>query len=262
MNDVRYDQIGHHYAQQRRADPRLLDALLELAGAPEHGPLADIGAGTLNYSCAAATRGFNVLAVEPSWRMHRQAQRCPGVQPLMGVAEALPLADNVAASVICVLAIHHFRNVGRAFAEMARVSRGPVILFTFDPRTVTQPWLADYFPSLWRASFNYFPPLGQVLATLARATGRRVYERIFPIPHDVQDGFAAAGWRRPELYLDPTVRAAMSGFALAEPDDVARGVTRLRQDLEDGNWQRRYGHLCALDAVDAGYRLLYTTAKR
>jgi hypothetical protein len=78
------------------------------------------------------------------------------------------------------------------------------------------------------------------------------------IPHDCVDGFLAAFWRRPEAYLDPGVRAGMSGFALLEQDVVDRGVARLKSDLDSGDWERRFGHIRSLDALDVCYRLLVT----
>ena len=77
-----------------------------------------------------------------------------------------------------------------------------------------------------------------------------------PVPHDCVDGFLAAYWRRPEAYLDPTVRAGMSGFALLDETVVARGVARLQSDLDSGEWDRRFGYLRRLDALDACYRLI------
>ena len=55
-----------------------------------------------------------------------------------------------------------------------------------------------------------------------------------PIPHDCQDGFLGASWRRPEAYLDPAVRGAISSFWLLDPEHVRRGVTRLADDLRSG----------------------------
>ena len=46
-----------------------------------------------------------------------------------------------------------------------------------------------------------------------------------PVPHDCNDGFAAAFWRRPRAYLDPAVRAGMSLFATAHPQVVTAGAT-------------------------------------
>ena len=60
------------------------------------------------------------------------------------------------------------------------------------------------------------------------------------------------------MYLDPKVRAGISGLALLDEGTVARGTARLRADLESGAWEERFGYLRSLDALDAGYRLLVT----
>jgi hypothetical protein len=78
----------------------------------------------------------------------------------------------------------------------------------------------------------------------------------FEIPHDFTDGFQAAFWRRPEMYLDPTVRSASSTFASLPRDKVEPGIERLRRDLASGEWQRRYGDLLSKESVDYGYRLI------
>jgi hypothetical protein len=44
----------------------------------------------------------------------------------------------------------------------------------------------------------------------------------------------------------------MSSFARI---DAEAGVARLRADLANGRWAERNGHLLALDALDAGYRV-------
>ena len=66
----------------------------------------------------------------------------------------------------------------------------------------------------------------------------------------------AAYWRRPERYLDPTVRASISGLALLPPVDIEPGMRRLADDLETGAWHERYRHLLDLDEFDAGYRIV------
>ena len=61
---------------------------------------------------------------------------------------------------------------------------------------------------------------------------------------------------RPELYLDETFRANTSGFALAEPAVVDRGVARLRDDLESGAWEEKHGQLQRQSTFDAGFRFI------
>jgi len=76
------------------------------------------------------------------------------------------------------------------------------------------------------------------------------------VPADCTDGFLAAYWRRPGEYLDPAVRAAMSGITLLDQHAVERAMRRLDRDIETGEWHERHHDLLALDAFDAGYRLV------
>jgi hypothetical protein len=76
------------------------------------------------------------------------------------------------------------------------------------------------------------------------------------IPWDCVDGFFLAWWRRPEALLDPLVRANVSVFQLLDPEEVAAGVERLRDDLRSGAWARRNAGLLELEELDLGMRLL------
>lgn len=82
------------------------------------------------------------------------------------------------------------------------------------------------------------------------------------LPYDLSDLFAAAGWRRPEIYLNSTVRAGISAFALAEPSIVELGVRQLAEDLTSGQWNAKYGDIKTLTEFDAGYRFLYAKSDR
>lgn len=77
-----------------------------------------------------------------------------------------------------------------------------------------------------------------------------------PIPHDGIDGFLCAWWRRPQAYLDPKVRAAMSSFSMV--GDVTPALARLADDLGSGVWDARFGELRNRDTIDLGYRLAAT----
>ena len=96
-----------------------------------------------------------------------------------------------------------------------------------------------------------FPPV----ATLEGSLGAiRVIP--VPVPHDCQDGFLGAFWRRPEAYLDPDVRNGISAFAQLAPEHVRRGLARLADDLRSGRWEARHGALRGRDSLDVGYRLV------
>ena len=150
-----YDEIGVGYSQSRCADGELVDKLFELLRLPRGSVVADIGAGTGNYSRGLADRGLSVKAIEPSFTMQSQATVHPQVELMTGTAEELPLPTSSVDGVICVFAFHHFSSPKKAVSEMNRVcSIGPIVFLTFDPRLIAVPWFADYFPALWDASFD------------------------------------------------------------------------------------------------------------
>jgi hypothetical protein len=133
---------------------------------------------------------------------------------------------------------------------MRRVTRGPIVLLTYDP-SFRGFWLFDYFPQLIALDEAQMPKVedyGRRLGPVGIAP--------VPIPHDCTDGFLSAYWRRPAAYLDPRVRAAMSSFwALG---DVSGALARLEADLDSGAWADRHGRLLDLDQLDCGYRLVVT----
>lgn len=237
-----YERIGRRYASTRRADPRIAAAIRAALG--DAGSVVNVGAGSGSYE----PTDLRVVPVEPSATMI--AQRPPSLpQALVGAAEELPLESQSVDAALAVLSVHHWSDRPRAFAELRRVVRRRVVVFTHDP-VAGFGWLERYFPALRTRSARRYPRLDE-FAALGPATVEAV-----PIPADCADGFTAAFWRRPEAYLDPAVRANMSTFALLEPQVVDAGVERLARDLRTGAWQRRHDGLLHLDELDIGYRVV------
>jgi SAM-dependent methyltransferase len=237
-----YDTIGVGYGSYRRPDPRIAAAILRALG--ELAPIVNVGAGTGSYEPADRP----VVAVEPSMAMirQRQARTIPVVQ---ASATHLPFRDAAFAAALAVLTIHHWPDRARGLAELARVARHRLVIVTYDP-TATGFWLVeDYFPGIGEIDRQILPSLEEV----RRAVGP-VDVRPLPIPHDCTDGFLGTYWRRPDAYLDPGVRRAISTFAKVPHLDA--GLARLQADLVDGTWARRYGHLLHQTVLDVGYRLV------
>lgn len=147
-----------------------------------------------------------------------------------------------------ILTIHHWPDKAAGLAEMRRVTRGPIVILTFDPKH--RPWLTDYLPELAALDEAQMPALSDYARWMGPVTITPV-----PVPHDCTDGFLYAYWRRPQAYLDPRIRSGSSSFWAigAAADD---GVRRLERDLESGEWARRYADVVRLEAYDAGYRLV------
>ena len=257
-----YDTIGRSYVSTRRADARIVDALVSLLGLPPGSKIADVGAGTGNYTRALADRGFSMEAVEPSAVMRGQAANHPRVRWHEGVAELIPLPDNSVQGCVSTLAIHHFKNISQALREMQRIAgNGPLVFLTFDYRQIKPLWLADYFPKLWEAAVRSLPPLQEIALEIKTSTQREIAIVPLLVPSDLTDLFLAAGWNRPHLYLDPAVRAGVSIFALGDSAEIEAGTARLQNDLDDGTWDEQYGWLRGLQEIDAGYRFFCVTPR-
>jgi SAM-dependent methyltransferase len=239
-----YDSIGRGYADVRRPDPRI-GARLH-AGLGDAATVLNVGAGAGSYE---PTDRF-VVAVEPSWAMLRQ--RVPGAAPaVQAVAGALPFGDGVFDGALALLTVHHWPDPVAGLREVRRVVAGPVVVFTFDKAVHDRQWLVtDYLPAMADLDVAHPPS-----AEIADALGGGVVEEL-PIPADCTDGFCHAWWRRPDAYLDPAVRAGISGIARLPSDVVDEGMDRLGHDLASGAWHRRHADLLARDEIDAGYRIV------
>ncbi|MEH2079955.1 MAG: class I SAM-dependent methyltransferase [Nostoc sp.] len=254
-----YNSIGKQYSKTRVPDIRIVNKLIDLLNLLKGSIIADIGAGTGGYSLALANKGFLVNAVEPSVVMQKQAVEHQQIKWFTGYAENLPIADQSVDAVVSILAIHHFSHLQKAFQEMHRIIRdGAIILLTFDIRLAQKIWLYDYFPFLWEDALRFLP-LNEQVNLIQSNTKRRVEAIPFLLPYDLSDLFAAAGWRRPELYLQPEVRAGISSFALANQDLIEQGVKLLVADLSSGEWSKKYSDIYNLTEIDIGYRFIRAT---
>ncbi len=168
--------------------------------------------------------------------------------------------DDSVQGLISTLASHHFPDLGAAAREFNRICPdGPVVLLTIDPREGEEFWFAHYFPGIYRKSFDVFPPTEKILKAMTKDTDWKTNVKKFLLPSDLSDLNMNAGWNRPEIYLDENVRYGMSGFALADPGEVAEGVDRLTSDLKTGRWDQNYGCLRTLTDFDLGFQFLTFT---
>ena len=247
-NDVMaalYDRIGKTYSGRRQSDPRIAVAINTALS--DCKSVLNVGAGTGSYE----PPGLDVVAVEPSQTMIDQrpsgSARC-----VQGSAESLPFPDGSFDAVMGVMTVHHWSDLRRGLAECKRVARKKVVFLTTDMDVFGQFWLMDYFPALIDIDRKGFPPM----SVFAEVFGNVAITNV-PIPSDCIDGFLGAYWRWPEAYLDPLVRGSISTFA-ALPD-VDAGMAALRDDVESGAWNAKYGTLRQQLHLDLGYRLVTAT---
>lgn len=221
--DVDYEASGGGYAARRRPDPRI--AALVTAALGDAATVLNVGAGAGSYE----PLDRYVAAVEPSASM--RAQRPGRLAPAIdGVAESLPFDDDAFDAAMAMVTVHQWSDHVAGLRELRRVSRGPVVVLTFDGDALGRFWLAEYAPEVIAADRRRFPAIEEVTATL----GGTAEVAVVPIPHDCVDGFGEAFYGRPERFLDPAVRAAQSGWGFLDADTEARAVERLRDPRRRG----------------------------
>ncbi len=240
---ARYERIGTTYAATRRTEPRIAARVHAALG--DARSVVNVGAGAGSYE----PTDREVIAIEPSETMAEQ--RPPHLpRAIIASAESLPLPDGCADAAMAVLTVHHWSDLALGIAEMRRVARGRVPILTLDAEATADTWMRRYAPRLLDMDAE-LPPI----ALLRELMGGAELQAI-PSPGDCADLFIETMVGRPELMLDPAVRANRFGFARMDDDAEASAVQWLRADLASGEWDRRYGELRSMPEHDGGLRLL------
>ena len=123
---AKYDSIGINYAELRKPDRRIA-RIIEQALGPARTVL-NVGAGTGAYEPA----GRRVTAVEPSHEMIRKRDPAAATA-IQACAGALPFGDGRFDASMAILTLHHWPDKAAGLREMRRVTRGRIVLLTFDP---------------------------------------------------------------------------------------------------------------------------------
>jgi SAM-dependent methyltransferase len=246
--EASYDRLGRTYAARRVTDARIAAVIDRALG--DARSVVNVGAGTGSYEPA----GREVVAVEPSAVMI--AQRPPGSAPaVQASAEALPLDDGSVDAAMAIFTDHHWSDRAAGMREMLRVARKRVVLVNMDPAWAGRFWMTrdylrcfmDLVPERYRGPGYWIHELRALLGEIEL--------RSVPVPHDCRDGFYQAYWRRPEAYLEESVRDGISVFHLLPEGKVQAALEQLRRDLDDGAWQVGHGDLLGLPELDVGLRL-------
>jgi SAM-dependent methyltransferase len=243
--DFDYERRGQGYASRRRTDPRIEAYVHEALGSAR--TVLNVGAGAGSYE---PTDRY-VVALEPSaaMRAQRPAHAAPALQ---GVAAHLPFDDKSFDAAMAMLTVHQWPDLRAGLGEIRRVTRGPVVVLTFDGDALDRFWLADYAPELMEAERRRYPTLDAI----GDALGGGATIRVVPVPRDCLDGFTEAYFARPEAFLLEDTRRSQSAWGFVDDAVQARVVERLRTDLDSGAWDERYGSWRRQDSFEGALRLV------
>ena len=238
---VNYDLLAKQYRNHRKPDPRIAARIRFYTEGARR--ILNVGSGIGSYE----PEDCDIVAVEPSNEMNARRKNSKATL-LQGVAEYLPFKDNIFDMSLAILTMHHWSDIGSGLKEMARVSKYRLLLFTWIGYG-NEFWLENYIPEIRGVDDKLFPSLEE----LERILGELSVE-IIEIPHNCCDGFMCAYWRRPEAYLDPKVRKAISTFSRVP--DITDSLDKLQTDVISGAWHKKHSHLLEKETLDLGYRLV------
>ena len=226
-----YENSGRDYSTFRQTDERIANYIYEeLSGAKT---ILNVGAGAGSYE----PPNKYIVAVEPSKAMRNRRLHMEKVPAINAKAESLPFDDNSFDASMATITIHHWSDISKGLTELRRVTKGPVIILTFDPDDLEIYWTSEYFQELIAIEKARFPTIEYIMNNL----GGLCREITIPVPLDCKDGFQEAFYGRPEAFLDKQVRQSQSAWGFISKNSEDMIVQRLRKDLETGEWDKKYG---------------------
>ncbi|WP_313197975.1 class I SAM-dependent methyltransferase [Rhizobium sp.] len=245
--DANYGVIGKGYVSYRQPDPNIADFIDRALG--EARTVLNVGAGAGSYEPVDR----QVTAVEPSASM--RAQR-PAHLPVAidAVAERLPFSDKSFDASMTTFSVHQWSDLAAGLAEMRRVTRGPVLILSCDPKTLDRSWLNDYAPEMIAVEARRYPTMGAIADALGQVDILPV-----PIPLKCTDGFGEAYYGRPEKLLEPGARLANSAWSFVDPAIEQRFAGTLSRDLTSGVWDARYSALRMQPFFEGSLRLIVSS---
>jgi hypothetical protein len=243
--DVNYDETPVDYAAIRRPEPRFAEAIRRALG--DARSVINVGAGAGSYEPTDRA----VTPVEPSaaMRAQRPAHLAPAVD---AAAENLPFDDQTFDAAMATVTVHQWKDLDRGLGEVRRVTRGPVVIMTFDPLSLREFWLTTYAPEMMSHEHGRMPSILRIADQL----GGDVHIGQLPIPSTCRDGFVEAFFSRPEALLDSRVRQAQSAWSLVSEAEQLASVGRLQAALGDGSWDEAFGHWRTAPEYPGSLRLI------
>jgi len=241
-----YNKYGQGYSGRRQTEPEIARYIDRALGSAR--TVLNVGAGSGSYEPADRY----VVAVEPSITMRRQRLQLHRTPAINATADSLPFDDGAFDAATAFLTIHHWPDMTKGLNEVRRVTRGPIVILTYDPDALDRFWNAEYFPEVVEVERQRYARMGDLIAVLG---GTCKVEEI-PVPLHCVDGFQEAFYGRPEAFLHKEVRSAMSAWGFFQPEVQEVLVQRLAGALASGEWDRKYGQLRTQPYFTGAMRLI------
>jgi len=227
-----YDKLGQKYSGHRQTEPMISEYVNKVLGNAK--TILNVGAGAGSYE---PTDRY-VVAVEPSVVMRQQRLANNKIPAINAKGDNLPFDDKSFDATMAMVTIHHWPDMDKGLKELRRVTKGQVIIMTFDPDALDNFWNVNYFPELIAVEKARYP----TIEFIKKSLGGNCEVVEVPIPLNCVDGFQEAFYGRPEAFLEKEVRLSQSAWGFLSEEVENRLIKTLEDDLRSGEWDKKYGH--------------------
>jgi SAM-dependent methyltransferase len=118
----------------------VIDAFKRLADLPAGSRVIDLGCGSGVFTQLLREAGYRVTGLDISPKLVERGRRVyPGLDLIVGDAEALPFADGTFDGVLLSALVHHFPDPRPLAAEVYRILRPGGRFMAFDPNRLNPP---------------------------------------------------------------------------------------------------------------------------
>lgn len=213
-------------------------ALIEQARQAGPTRLLEVGCGTGHWLTCLRAEGHTVVGCDYSWGMLQENTRkeLPRHMLVRGDAGHLAFADGVFEMVLCLNALHHFRDKRRFLAETRRVlaPNGSLVLIGMNPRDCAERWYVyDYFDGVWDWDLARFPAWDQVETWMTESDFTHIERRIVEQFGDV--------YADDKVFDDPFLRKEnCSQLAWLTDEAYQHGLRRMRQAIATARTEGRH----------------------
>ncbi len=241
-----YDKQVNKYFTVRKTDP-IIKKYVNY-GLRNMNTVINIGAGTGSYEPVDKY----VIAVEPSEKMRKKRLESGRIPAINARADSLPFSDNSFDASLAILTIHHWPDLRAGLKEVKRVTRNRIVILTYDPDELDKFWNMEYFPGVVEAEKNRYPKLLEIAEVIG------IQPRIIKIkiPFNCADGFQEAFYGRPEAFLKNKIRRSQSAWEWISRELEAEYIAHLKKEVDNGEWDRKYGHYRKMRVFEGAYRML------
>ena len=192
----------------------------------------DAGCGTgLFANPFARQMAGQVLGIDPAFAMLKQAaykERTPNLSWSQGMAEYLPLADEVLRVIFLSQVWHHLKDQEKACREFFRCLKpgGGLYIKTYSHAQLKKRWdITEIFPELLPLMLSIYPDVPELSALMEKVgfsavTSKSTYKEDF---------------MRPSQLLKVMREKAWSMFSFLSPEGAAEGEARLEALIDRGD---------------------------